>query len=88
MLAARLRLLGGVTVLLKQQLIASRLDNSQHAPHVPHVVFENAEFHKQFGLPRSQVDYMEALGTLTEEARHRRQKWLLQISQVSYKVVQ
>ncbi len=56
------------------------LDSSRRTPRV---LFQNADCFKRFGPPRSQVGYLTAMGTLTEEAQFSRQQWLLKVSQVN-----
>ena len=51
------------------------------------VVMHNTECSRRFGAVRSQAEYSQELGKLTEEARTDRRKWLINIARVQKSVL-
>ncbi|KAL0043699.1 hypothetical protein WJX82_003553 [Trebouxia sp. C0006] len=66
---------------LQKSIAVVAYDSLDSSRRIPKVLFQNADCCKRFGPPRSQVGYLIAIGTLTEEAQFSRQQWLLKASQ-------
>ncbi|DBA82086.1 TPA: hypothetical protein ACH3X1_016801 [Trebouxia sp. C0004] len=66
---------------LRKSIVVVAYDSLDSSHRTPRVLFQNADCCMRFGPPRSQVAYLTAMGTLTEEAQFGRQQWLLKASQ-------
>ncbi|DBA72363.1 TPA: putative 3',5'-cyclic phosphodiesterase pde-3 [Trebouxia sp. C0005] len=71
---------------LQKSIVVVAYDSLDSSQRTPKVLFQNADCCKRFGPPRSQVGYLTAMGTLTEEARFSRQQWLRKASQAACQV--